>query len=472
MSRFLTSAALGLLAVLALPAHAADTCDLGDTIDQCWQRISGAPDQKIAAERMQEDVKKEETGLDGGAAALATTTRNLLPFLAASGLISDSDGDSEDQLFTLDLNFLIRGIAKDNNAQLKAILNTKPTLFDEVKTAFDGATGDDTRSAELQDGLSAADDYTFSFTYNHISDRFGRAPQQQQARFARLFDAAITAATAEEPRGAAGDATLAMAKVLQRLGVEDADFIITDEATLDAVENAAKLEMSLGNRTRGKLMTFQLPRFAELVNNQPQLAFTAELHDRDPLVGAKEKAIKFTYEFGFASVNDFVEEGGAQCGISRGGLAALASVDANACLTAYSRYISTHDKALANADRFSIELSYVEVEDYEFASEDDDIALARDGTRHLDIAVGYGRTMQALGADRDSRVDFVARYEDYSDDVEHQDRMVATLTFTTQFNGVAIPFSLVYANHQKFLPDSDDTLGAHIGIKYQFDPKD
>jgi hypothetical protein len=472
MSQHLKFAALVLLAALASPVPAADICELGDTIDQCWQRVTGSPDVEVAKAQVSEDVKKEETGLDGGAAALATTTRNLLPFLAASGLVADSDGNSEDQLFTLDLNFLIRGISQDNNAQLKAILNTKPALFDDVKTAFDDATGDDARSKELQDGLSAADDYTFSFTYNHVSDRFGRAPKQQQARFARLFDAAVSAATAEESRGGARDPALVMAGVLQRVGIDDKDFVLTDEALLTAVENAAKFDMSLGSRTRGKVLNFQLPRFAELVNNQPQLAFTAELHDRDPLVGAKEKAIKFTYEFGFASVNDFVDEAGAQCGIGSRGLTALASVDANACLTAYSRYVSSHDKALANADRFSIELSYVEVEDYEFASEDDGIELARDGTRHLDIAVGYGRTVQALGADRDSRVDLVAKYEDYSDDVEHQDRLVATLTFTTQLNGVAIPFSLVYANHQKFLPESDDTLGAHIGIKYQFDPQD
>ena len=49
---------------------------------------------------------------------------------------------------------------------------------------------------------------------------------------------------------------------------------------------------------------------------------------------------------------------------------------------------------------------------------------------------------------------------------------MATLTFTTQVSGMAIPFSLVYANHEKFLPDSDSRLSAHIGIKYKFDPKD
>lgn len=457
-----------LLAVMASPVPAADICALGDTVEECWNSVG----RSLAGDEMTEEVKKEETGLDGGAPALATTTRNLLPFLAASGLISDSDGNSDDNLFSLDLNFLIPGISKDNNAQLKAILNTKPTLLDDVKNAFDTATESDSASKELQDGLSAADDYTISFTYNHMSDRFGRAPKQQQARLSRLFDAAVSLATADSDVGGPNDPMLAMAKVLQRLDAENEKFVLRDSAALDAVEKAATAEFALGVLVRGKAAAYPLDRFSELVNNQPQLVFTAELQDRDPLVGAKEKAITFTYEFGFASVNDFVTEAGAQCGIGSRGLTALASVDANSCLSAYSRYISAHDAALKNADRFSIELSYVEVEDYEFSSEENGIELARDGTRHLDIAVGYGRTLQALGADRESRLDFVAKYEDYSDDVDHQDRMVATLTFTTQLNGVAIPFSLVYANHQKFLPDSDDTLGAHIGIKYQFDPKD
>jgi len=470
MNRSMTILAFSLAALLSRQSMAADVCEPGDSAVQCWERVAAPPSVKKLGAEMTATVKKQETGLDGGAAAQATTTRNLLPFLAASGLISDGDGNPEDQLFTLDLNFLIRGIAHDNNAQLKAVLNNDPAMLDDVRTAFDTATGDDTRSKQLDDGLSAADDYTLSFTYNHVSDRFGRAPQQQQARFARLFEAANGVALAEARGVAGGDPALVMAGFLQRAGVEDGDAPITDPRVLDSVENAAKFDASLGNLLKKKITSFQLPRFAELVNNQPQLALTAEVHRRDALVGASEKTLKFTYEFGFASVNDFVDSAGGACGIGRAGLSALANP--GACLAAYNDYIADHDAALSNADRFSIEVSYAEVEDYAFASLPDGIAIAKDGTRHLDVAVGYGRTVQALGANRDSRIDLVAKYEDYSDDIDHEDRLVATLTFTTQLSGMAIPFSLVYANHEKFLPDSDSRLSAHIGIKYQFDPKD
>lgn len=469
------------LLIAALPAAAADICELGDTIEECWQKITAEPTrrQNEATERasavtkagVKAELKNEETGLDGGAAALATTTRNLLPLLAASGLVSDSDGNSEDQLFAIDLNFLIPGTALDKNAQFKAILNTAPTMFDDLKTAFDTATGNTDRSGALQDDLSAADDYTLSFTYNHISDQYGRAPEQQNERFDRLFGSAITVAMQKAKASATVDPAIQMANALQVLGVEDGSFVLSDQKMLDAVENAALFDNAIGQQLRAATAKYQLPRFSDLVNNQPQVLLSAELHERDPLVGAKETAIKLTYEFGFASVNDMVRKTSRQCG----GFAAGSKLDADqaeACLAAYDNYITDNDAVLRNADRMSLEVSYVEVEDYEFESVDDGVTFARDGTKRLDVALGYGRTVKALGAERDSRIDLVAKYEDYSDDVDHQDRMVATLTLTTKLNGVAIPFSLVYANHEKFLPDSDDQVSAHIGIKYQFDPKE
>jgi len=480
---------IGLAASLgaSLQAHAATQCQLGDTIEQCWERFmppqrrttistgENAVAATAAAADVESALKSKETGLDGGAPELATTTRNLLPLLAVSGLVSDSDGNASDQLFTVDLNFLIGGLAKDNNTQLKAVLNTDPQVFEPLKAAFDTASGSAERTGVLQDDLSAADDYTISLTYSHINKRVGRSFKQYQYRFSNLFEAALTVGNGQ---GIAEARTAkAMLDVIQQLAAErpaesiDESFVIRDPLLLEGVNDWASGEANQLQRVRETITRNVLPRFADLVNNQPQLTFSADLHERDALVGAKERAIKVAYEFGLANVNDFEAKSGRVCDLLDDNVRNLSLTTAAVCLESFRGYIEQNEQRLKNADRFSVALSYVDVDDYNYASAADGVSLARDGASRLDVAVGYGRTLQIAGSDHDSRLDFVAKYEDYSDDPDNRDRMVATLTLTTRLNGISIPLVLLYANHDKYLPDADETLGAHIGIKYQLDSK-
>lgn len=483
--------AITVASLLTVPelAAAAGKCKIGQSIEECWNLYLSLQGQQEAEEftpgtdparkqkadasanAEEKEFKNLETGLNGGAAALATTTRDLVPFLTASGLISDSDGNSEDGLLTLDLNFLIPSLAKDNNAQFQAVLNTDPNLFEDLKSEFDTVTGATDRSQALEDDLSAADDYTISFTYNHTGKRFGRAFKEYRQLYSNLFEAAISLADNEK----ANKATFALAQFIQDNSTTDSTITqttkVTTPAMLELVERAAEQEGELEQQVRTIMSANRLPQFAELVNNQPQLLFSAEVHQRDEFVGPGEKAFKLTYEFGFVSVNDFKAKKGNVCDL----LDSMQSIElskAKPCLDAYSDYVSGHAQQLKNADRFSVELSYSEVDDYDFASVSDGVALARAGTHHLDLSAGYGRTFQTTGGDRDSRFDFVLEYEDYSDDVDHKDRMVATATFTTRLNGFSIPFSLVYANHEKFLPESDEQLSAHLGFKYDLEEKE
>ena len=84
----LIAAALLLLSATATAAEL--VCSPSDTIEDCWDKASGAPIQPKAREErtdaaandVEERLKKFETGLDGGASALATTTKNLLPLLS------------------------------------------------------------------------------------------------------------------------------------------------------------------------------------------------------------------------------------------------------------------------------------------------------------------------------------------------------------------------------------------------------
>ncbi|HTE40212.1 MAG TPA: hypothetical protein VK629_05250, partial [Steroidobacteraceae bacterium] len=192
------------LVLFAGSVQAADQCRIGETIQQCWEHYLPSTPAKTmstgthakaagaAADATKDKLERFETGLGGGAPELGTTTRNFLPLLAFSGLLSDADGNNSDSLYAIDLNFLIPGLANDNNAQLKAILNTDPRLFGPTKEALDIATGDAVRSDALQGRLSASDDYTIAFTYSLINDKFGRSFEQYRYRFSNLFEAAIT----------------------------------------------------------------------------------------------------------------------------------------------------------------------------------------------------------------------------------------------------------------------------------------
>ncbi|HEY4367594.1 MAG TPA: hypothetical protein VGN07_10225 [Steroidobacteraceae bacterium] len=455
-------------------------CKPEDNIGTCWDRYfpqtAAAVDPSVsaaAAKDGEEQLKSFETGLDGGSAALATTTRNFLPLLSMAGLISDSDGNAEDNLFTIDLNFLIPGLATDKNAQLKAVLNTDPTLFAPLQEAID-TSGNAELAASLKSQLDAADDYTIAFAYTHINDRFGRSFKQYQRRFSNLFEAVLEVAT--QAGAASTDERSDLARLVDFLktvpGDLDADTPLRDAPGIQPLlEHAAAAEASLERNVHLTANTYNLKQFAELVNNQPQLTFSAELRERDVLVGAKEKTVKVTYEFGLANVSQYEKKFGRQCESVANAADTKARLGlAMQCLSGYSEYIRDNRDTLRNADRFVAELSYADIDDYSYSQ--NGLNVARDGAHRLDFSVGYGRTLRALGEDRDSRLDLVAKYQDYSDDPELRDRMVTTLTFTTKVNGFSVPISLVYANHSEFLPDSDHELGAHIGIKFSLDSKE
>jgi hypothetical protein len=470
-------AVLVVCVVLGSPlAHSQDKCKVGQTIQQCWNLYLPEPDTPQKSAAVAEETSKAvstgesvasslETGLDGGAAALATTTRNLLPLLSFAGLISDSDGNTEDGLFSLDLNFLIGGLADDRNAQLKAVLNTKPEVSSLVGEAFGTGADAAARVTQLNDDLSAADDYTVSFTYSHINDRFGRGFKQHQRLFSRIFESAITQAT---EIGTLSDPVISMAKAIRLMpGTVNAATPIADTATLVLIESAAKSEAELEARVLATYTANDVSRFAQLVGNQPQLTFSAEIKQREDIVGPKETAIRFGYEWGFANVTELKKHLAGKCDLDASQLADLEQT--TRCLSTYRDYVQANEARLENADRFSVELSYVDVDDFAYSSLADGIDVNAEGSRRIDGSFGYGRTMKATGGDRDSRFDVIAKYEDYSDDENYRDRFVATLTLTTQLNGMSIPISLVYANHGKYLPDVDEELGAHIGIKYSLD---
>jgi hypothetical protein len=304
LRRLVVAWSLVMVAFATTSVPAQNQCNENQSIQQCWELYSPSATRvpstaaaaksnenaalvKAGAGQGESVLKSLETGLNSGAPALATTTRNLLPLLSVTGLISDSDGNANDDLFTVDLNFLISGLADDKNAQLKALLNTSPEVSSAVKDAFGTAEGAVDRLGQFNDNLSAADDYSVSFTYSHVNDRFGRGFKQHQRLFSQVFESAIT--EAREAGGVEGpDPGVLLGKIVQDLSETaqeiTVDTRLTDSALRVATENAARFEAEQRKQLIAVYAANELKRFAELVGNQPQLTLSVDVTKRGDLV--------------------------------------------------------------------------------------------------------------------------------------------------------------------------------------------
>ncbi len=118
------------------------------------------------------------------------------------------------------------------------------------------------------------------------------------------------------------------------------------------------------------------------------------------------------------------------------------------------------------ADEEKLDLSMVTVPEGETVTGDLANILVPEFEK-LIVSAGYSRNFAAASTSQQPfRLDFVAKYEDVSNDPMRNDRLVATLTVTSKFGGLSLPFGLVYANHSEFLTDVDEELSAHLGLKF------
>jgi hypothetical protein len=66
------------------------------------------------------------------------------------------------------------------------------------------------------------------------------------------------------------------------------------------------------------------------------------------------------------------------------------------------------------------------------------------------------------------RFTLTAEYTDVTGDPNRQDRLIALLEYSMPIRGgMAIPVTLTYANHSKFLGGQDKQLSAHIALSYR-----
>lgn len=482
---FTTILIAGLLGIA--PAAAQVRCDPSKSATDCWleamddvptpEAVKSGVEQNGAALEEEEgaELLAKPTGVDTGGLNLASNTKNFLPLLALSGLLGEGEDLDGDGVYVFDLNFLIPGLAEDNNSQIQAAVNSQPKLSDAVKEALPAEGRDDLVSG-LEGKLGQLDDYTLSYTYNWNDRRHGRGFNHYRNRFASL-----TRAVSRNFERAPVDPLRSLLDLINQDPElrGDPDLLtqpfdqISDakkrQALKAKVESSAELARTILDRNRQQLALAGLGSFADLVNNQPQLHFSASQRFRAPVVGGDETSIKITYEWGGADLNHALA-GGCNETLDTPDTSALEQQPGtlDTCLATFGKYVKDHKSDIESGRRLSFSGEYLDIDEETVELPDQDITgLTLAGARKVILSAGWSQSFGKAAPGRQPlRLDLVANYEDVSDDPMRQDRGTATLTITKQFGDLAVPFGIVYANHGEFLPEVDEKLSAHIGLKF------
>lgn len=295
------------------------------------------------------------------------------------------------------------GKAAKHRLQLEAVL-ARPDLGSDVKQRLSANAAAMTAT---KDSLTELDDVMVSAAIEPSTLRFGRSFAPHRERYATL----LTALNETEP--------------------------LTD----DAIRNFAE-------------------RFAMLLHNQPQFYGSLNYRARTSVAGPNERSARVTYEMGFRNLNRFACRGNTKECAEK--LMAEPPIDKDP------------------ADRVAFSAEYRESDGRTVDLRDHNVHFHATGARSFVYSLAYGRKNML---NENGRIDLAVNYEDttVSETTDLipidaaleppqavRDRFVASATYTYQLsNNMAIPLSLVYANHAAYLGEVDRKLNMHVGVTFK-----
>jgi hypothetical protein len=465
--------ALGVALLAARSARAQALCAAIETVQECTDRLTedlGGTGKSAAAKstlaREQADVKKKtETSLQD-LNGLSTSLKDFLPLLQIAGALGDVKTDETTGAVSVALNtrFLGSGgtLTQDPSLQIKAVVETKPKLFDQLRSQLPEGSRD-ALEKQLLTGKPDAEHTTLHASYNVTSRKLGRNFAMHMALYNDLFEAA-----AAPPTEAGAQAVASLARELRdALGDDvDPDSTLWGEIPVDKrsaaepiiVKNARALR-SLDVSFRSAVNGRGLDLFGQLINNQPQLTITASRSFRDDLFGPDVWTVRAVYEKGLGNnLNGFFKElRSTDC-----------STERTECLKKYSSYANdpgtrARIKA-ASRLAFSVEVSRHQA--YDFQDVARALALALPERTVVAGALDFGRL---VGVDEagvaEGRIDGSVRFEHRSETVD-ETRFVASLTLTKKVGQASIPLQIVYANKDGLSSGVDKGLTVTAGLKF------
>lgn len=488
--------ALPLLAFVSLPvptARAQGTCVPTDTPRQCFLRAMPVPEGSTAAAAVApaaQAVQASVATFNSGAADLSGPIRSTLKdFLSvlSSSLDSPVLGDDGTRLtFGYNLPVTLLGASRQVRLETEFV---EPQLSELTKTTL---AADPAALAAAEQSLSTLDDFTAGLTFAPSTPRFGRRIEPHRTLFASMFLASAFASQA--------DAQNALAQALVQGGVAAADIdrpfreLVADPATAGAV--AAAFEAAARAAVPPPVSGGFSDRFAQLLNNQPQLYATASHRFRRDVAGPREWAVRVAWEIGSRNLNGFYRNEGRDCGAH-----SSAPEDAARCATALDEYMRRATGVLS-ADRLELSLTYRDTEHI--------AAQAVVPTRTLEYEVAYGRPFASFVPGREGRIELRWKFagststgtittapnalaatrlpeEDELTFRPQREKSTAAVTYTQKISDrLSLPVSVVYTEREAFLPSDPDRvspplpvrevvlpqerLAVHVGLLYRIVP--
>ena len=406
------------------------------------------------------DLLNKITGLNGLDSIADGLTKNFLPLFDLGGIISSSGDEDSDGEYVIDFNQALgKKDNKDNNFQIKAVIDTKANLSESLKAAIPMAIRDTTASS-LESEIGGADNISISLSYNHVTPSFGRNMSAYVEEFSPLAHSVLDKSNIQDIQ--ALQTGIIFGKFIKQVQEEldlPSGFSLDSDMSIfkDRQEEAEALlknvvlqhDISL-NALSTAANQYMLSNFSDLVNNQPQLHLEVTSNIRDELVGSDELSIKLTYEKGFYNLNTYKNK------CNQG----VAGVEC------FRDYMIKHADQLKSSDRLAFSLEYTDIDGYDLNFPDAGFTFNQPATEKLIGSIGYGRTIITDKPENHTRLEVMLDFETFLGNSEGNDRFVASAVATRKFGNFSVPFGIVYANKSEFLDESDSQLSAHIAIKF------
>ena len=440
-----------------LSAEAQAVCKAKETVNACLERVGDeiAGVAKAESVKVVTDVKKKtETGIQD-LNGLSSSVKDFLPLLQMTGLLGGVKTDESTGTVSVTLN--TRAGTEDPSLQLKAVFETKPKLFDELKKKLPAASREAMEKTLLA-SKTGAEHTTLHASYNITSERLGRS----FASHMPLYNALVLAATAGPRRERVlleSDLLTTLIGVLGNdISLDKTPWADIPEAKRDAAQPIITKIIETHEALRASfakaIKTTGLDLFGQLINNQPQLSITVSPALRDDLFGPNLFSGRIAFEKGLSSnLNGFF----SQC-----------TGRPAECLAEYASYANS-PKTRANikaASRVAAFAEFTHHADYRYTSSEAglDVTIPKGTTLSAGVDYGVLFGVSEAGA-ADGRVDGSLRFARRSD-APDTTRLVASVVVTKKVGDISVPFGIVYANKPRFLTGVDKGITANVGLKF------
>jgi hypothetical protein len=331
---------------------------------------------------------------------------------------------------------------------------------------------------ELRDGLSHEDNVVAGVFANLVRGGFGRRLDFSEGGYFDVLRGFVTrsVSSTDELDFEYLDLVSDIRKANPTLGIGDEDFVFgkipnTEDArrAVRLYERAAIADVERKLETRRRLIAAGYRGLVLLANNQPQLHFGMEYAARDDAVGPDELRAKITYERGAVNTNSLRAYVEGRSGIENCSLGPDERDRVAKCVTEYLQDPQVA-QSLLHGDRIAVTLEYVRRERYQASFGAPALSFQQDAFDSLIASAMYGRYLSMNANGMSSRIDFVAAYEDVSNDPNRQDRGVAAATYSRDIStGVSLQIGLVYATKPEFRAEADRDLTARLGLNFKVD---